>query len=356
LQLLPQQARGLVAPARLLFQTLHHDPVEVPPHHARQLARLHAPLGSQSGQLSRGRQLLARLHRLVLANDPAHFLVAHFHQLFLRERRRSSQKFVQQDTERVDVAASIDLERSAGRLLGRGVFEGADAGFRGGVQRLVRQLLPERLGQPEIDDLGDGFAVNDFDEHVARLDVAVDDAFLVRMLYGVTYRDEQVEPLLRRELFLIAILRDRHALDAFHDKVRPAAGGDASVEHLGDVGVIHDGKGLPLGVEARQHVAAVHAELDELHCNGALDRVFLLRGVDDPHAALADLRGEGVLVVQDRADRFAGIELFEISDDGRQIAFEIGIGAHRPAIALQQRQQVREVSEIGLHRHDGPAN
>jgi hypothetical protein len=37
-----------------------------------------------------------------------------------------------------------------------------------------------------------------------------------------------------------------------------------AVEHLGDVGVVHQGQRLPLGLEAVQHLPGIHAGLDEL--------------------------------------------------------------------------------------------
>ena len=75
-----------------------------------------------------------------------------------------------------------------------------------------------------------------------------------------------------RQVFLIAVLGDRHALDQFHDEIRPAAVGRAGVEHLGDVGVVHQGQGLPFGLEAGDDLAAVHARLDDLQSDPALDR------------------------------------------------------------------------------------
>ena len=59
-----------------------------------------------------------------------------------------------------------------------------------------------------------------------------------------------------RQLVLVAVLGDRHALDQFHDEVRPARVGRAGVEHLGDVRVVHQGQGLPLGLEPGEHLRA----------------------------------------------------------------------------------------------------
>ena len=63
-------------------------------------------------------------------------------------------------------------------------------------KRLLGQPLVDRLGDAEVDDLGHRLAVVHVDQHVRGLDVAVDDAFLVRVLDRLADRDEQLEPLL----------------------------------------------------------------------------------------------------------------------------------------------------------------
>ena len=69
---------------------------------------------------------------------------------------------------------------------------------------------------------------------------------------------------------------------------RPCVGG-TGVEDLGDVGVVHQGQGLALGLEAGEHLAAVHAGLDELQRDQPLHRSGLLGHEDRAHAPLADL-------------------------------------------------------------------
>ena len=113
--------------------------------------------------------------------------------------------------------------------------------------------------------------------------------FLVRVLDRLADRDEQLQPLARRELVVVAVLGDRHAVDQLHDEVGPAAVGRAGVEHLGDVRVVHHRQGLPLGLEAGDDLRAVHARLDDLEGDLAADRLLLLGHVDDAHAAFADL-------------------------------------------------------------------
>ena len=80
---------------------------------------------------------------------------------------------------------------------------------------------------------------------------------------------------------------------------RPSA--CAGVEDLGDVGVVHQGQGLPLGLEAGEHLLRVHARLDDLQRHQALDRLGLLGHPDRAHAAFADLLQQLV-----RADDGAG--------------------------------------------------
>ena len=92
-----------------------------------------------------------------------------------------------------------------------------------------------------------------------------------------------------RETDVVAIFGDRHAFDIFHDEERPAFVGHAAVIDLGDVGVVHQGEGLPLGVEPREDLARIHARLDELEGHAALDRLGLLGDPDGPHATFADL-------------------------------------------------------------------
>ena len=67
----------------------------------------------------------------------------------------------------------------------------------------------------------------------------------------------------------------------------PAVGGAAVVD-AGDVGVVHQGQRLPLGVEPGQHRPRVHAGLDQLERHLPLDRLGLLGPVDGAHAPLAE--------------------------------------------------------------------
>ena len=155
------------------------------------------------------------------------------------------------------------------------------------------------------------------DQDVARLDVAVNDALLMGVLHGAADLGQQLQTLARAEIALVAELGDWHAADEFHDEVRPTRGkgdrsnlpgrpggccaqigpvpfsapgfGAARIEHFGDIGMIHQRQHLPLGLEAGDDLTAVHARLDDLQGDFALDRRCLLGHEDGSHAAHAQL-------------------------------------------------------------------
>jgi hypothetical protein len=149
---------------------------------------------------------------------------------------------------------------------------------------------------------------------------------------GVADRDEQLQPLARRELVLVAVLGDRHAADEFHHEVRMAARGGAGVEHAGDVRMVHEGERLPLGLEAGDHVAGVHARLDDLEGHFAADRLLLLGDEDQAEAAFADLLHQPV-----RADRGADMFLNGLGDlGGRHRRRQLVERAARLAVGAKQ--------------------
>ena len=142
------------------------------------------------------------------------------------------------------------------------------------------------------------------DEDVRRLQVAVDDPLLVRVLHGRANLLEQAKALLNAEPVRVAELGEGDALDEFHDEVRLAGVRGAGIEQLGDVGMIHQGDGLPFGLEPgkdRRRVAALDA--DQFDRDPALDRFGLVGHPDGAHSAFADLLKELVLAGDDSPRR-----------------------------------------------------
>ena len=80
-----------------------------------------------------------------------------------------------------------------------------------GGEGAVGQPLLDRLGDAEVDDLRHRLPVGHPDQDVARLEVAVDHALLVRVLDAVADADEQLEPVAEIEAVPVAVVGDRLA-------------------------------------------------------------------------------------------------------------------------------------------------
>ena len=102
------------------------------------------------------------------------------------------------------------------------------------------------------------------DQDVARLEITVDHALLMRVLDTIADASEQIEPLLEAQLLLVAVVGEGNAADQFHHEVGATVVGGPGIEDLRDRGVIHDRQGLPLGLEATDDPLGVHACLDDL--------------------------------------------------------------------------------------------
>jgi hypothetical protein len=113
---------------------------------------------------------------------------------------------------------------------------------------------------------------------------------------------EQLQPLPRRQVVIVAVLGDRDTVDQLHDEVRSAGFRGPAIEDACDVDVVHHGQGLPLRLEAGDNLAAIHSRLDEFQGHLALDRLGLFGHEDGAHAPFADLLQQLV-----RADHGAGL-------------------------------------------------
>ena len=97
------------------------------------------------------------------------------------------------------------------------------------------------------------------------------------------------EPLSGRELVLVAVPGDGDALDELHDEVGSPRRGLAAVQDAGNADVLHESQGLPLGLEAGDHLARVHARLQHFQSDLAADRVLLLGHEYHAEPAFPDL-------------------------------------------------------------------
>ena len=109
----------------------------------------------------------------------------------------------------------------------------------------------------------------------------MEDPLLVGVLHAGTDLAEELDPVGDREAVVVAILRDGKALDVFHHEVGLALFVGAGIQDAGDGGMVHHGQGLALGGEPAEHVPGVHARLDQLQGDQAVDGPGLL-GQDTP--------------------------------------------------------------------------
>ena len=108
----------------------------------------------------------------------------------------AGQQFVEQDTERVNVAARVNVQPAQSRLFGTHIGGRADELLEGGEECLVRQGRSGRgLRDAEVNDLGDGLSVLFGDENVRGLEVTMNDSFLMRVLNGLTNLHEESKAL-----------------------------------------------------------------------------------------------------------------------------------------------------------------
>ncbi len=117
----------------------------------------------------------------------------------------------------------------------------------------------------------------------------MDDRLLVGVLNARADRGEQLDSLPHAEAVSIAVVGDGDALHELHHEVGSAAFGGAGIEDLGDGWVVHQGQRLAFGVEAGQHLRGVHAALDQLERDAALNGLCLLGLPDLAHAPFPQL-------------------------------------------------------------------
>ena len=316
--------RAAVALGAVLAHGLHRQPFQFAPQRLHQRVGLHAAaLGDLGGavlaasglHLGELAQLGAGSRRIGVADDAVDLGQTSTAQGLGIEGRRTGEQLIQHDAERVHVGARVDVVGAIG-LLGAHVLRRADhlAGLREHVVR--HRTGAGGLGHTEVDHLHAraggatcGGVFGHAGQDVARLQVAVDDALHVRMLDGVAHLREKFQALLDAVLVAVAEVGDGLALHQLHHEVVASIVGDAAVDHLGDVGMIHHRQRLAFQLEARQHALAVHARSQDLQRH-LLDEWFAALGL--PHhaeaagAQLLDQRVVAQLVAGTVTDRWRG--------------------------------------------------
>ena len=285
LQLQRHSVRRVVAPGPVLLHRLQDDPVQVGLELLLQRVGRGAPmLGDGLLCVPQARQPRAGPWDLRLPDRVTDRLVRLCPQI---EGQRPHQQLIQHHPQRVHVRAGVHIQPRHLRLLGAHVLRGADDLTHPGHQRPLRQLMPQRLGDAEVDDLHYRLLVLHRHQHVCGLQVPVDDPLMMGVLDGLTDIDEEADALVRGEAVGVAVVRDRDALHQLHDEEGATALGRPPVVEAGDVGVVHHRQGLALRLQAGQHLFGVHPQLDDLERYAPVHGLGLLGEPHLPHPPFA---------------------------------------------------------------------
>ena len=205
----------------------------------------------------------------------------------------AGEEFVGDDAESVDVGAGVDLVGVAGGLFGGHVGEGAKDGADFGVHGGELDVGIVGDGETEVEDLGMRGIVGiggGHDEDVGGLEVAVDDAFWVGIVDGVSDLGEELEPVLEREVVGGRVFDEGLAFDELHGEVRLNAvgsGGGAGLVDGGDAGMLEAGEDFGFALEAAEGGGSDGGDADDFECDGAAG-AELMGAVDHAHAAFAE--------------------------------------------------------------------
>lgn len=210
----------------------------------------------------------------------------------------AGEQFREQDSQRPDVSPLVDDVVGAPQLFWRGVAWRAH-GLRRSGQR-IRSRGRER--QAEVDDLGACLTVDLADQHVARLQVAVDDALAVGVVHAGADAQQDADPFGNAQAPAIAERRDRFARDMLHGEPDSAIVGRAGLQEGGDPRMAQGGQRLAFAFEPLQQIPGVTTGSDHLDSDPMHDRIALLGEEDLPHAAAAEFAEQVI-----RADPVDGI-------------------------------------------------
>jgi len=189
---------------------------------------------------------------------------------------------IEDHAQRIDVRALVHILRML-QLFGRHVV-GRAHGVAAGSEGKLFPGLAHQLGDAEVRDLHPAARV---EQDILRLDVAVQDAFVMGELERLTNLRHQHHGLLRGEPARLHRLAQVHAVNELHQqKEEPAR--LAEVIDRDDIRVVEPGQNPGLAVEAFGECGIGGQRLrQELERNQAVEP--RLAGLeDDAHAALAD--------------------------------------------------------------------
>jgi len=110
-------------------------------------------------------------------------------------------------------------------------------------------------GDAKVDHARSGAVISHFHQDVRWLEVAVDEAGIVGVLYPSARADQQAHALVQAQAVGIGVLGDASAAHEFHREVRPAIVRRSGVKQPRNIGMVEHRQGLPLCLEAIQDVS-----------------------------------------------------------------------------------------------------
>ncbi len=278
------------------------------------------------------------------------------HRRLAGKERTCGGEIPERGPERVDVGADIGTA-GVECLLGRHEVNRAEH-LSGDGKLLAHRVAVVEAGQSQVEDPHPPFGV---EHEVGRLDVAVDDAALVRVREaggGLSHPLDDVVDRLRAGF--LDELGERAALDEVHHEVVRAMGFTA-LDRTDDVRVVERGRGPELAFEP-SHGAAIaeRRRIDDLQRHDP-SVATMLGTVDAAHATAAHLRLDDV-GTDDEAGGMARRRLLRLVGREPAVGHEPcgeggGVGGGRPEIVLELREiedpaGIDALYEFGeAHRH-----
>jgi hypothetical protein len=237
------------------------------------------------------------------------------------------QRFAQHRAEAVDVGG--DADALAGGLLGAGVAGGEHA--RGTLQPAFAAV--DQLGDAEVEQFDLAGLI---DHHVGRLEIAVDDQVLVRMLDRGADALDQLDAGIAVRASAAQVGVKCFAAHVLDDQIGLARLGFAAIDQAGDVGMVECGQDLPLLAQAAHAVLRWKAA-DQLDRGLLREPAFVaLREQHRAHAAAAEFaqNSPGTDALAAEVGRDAGFGV------GAQCRIDGSIGR---GIGREQRAQARRL-------------
>ena len=121
----------------------------------------------------------------------------------------------------------------------------------GSEARRIRWI--DRFGNTKVNDLRNGAISAAGHQNVSRLQIAVNDALLVRVLHAGTHINKESHAVTRTQAAFVTKRVDGEAINERHDKPWSSVIGGAGIKHGGHVRMIHERQGVAFVLKSGKH-------------------------------------------------------------------------------------------------------